>query len=99
MVRVDSPGGSAFAADLIRRELLATRAAGIPVVISMGSVAASGGYWIAAEADEIWAAPTTITGSIGVFGLVPTFEDSLSALGIRNDGVGIEALAPPGFYN
>lgn len=93
VVRVDSPGGSAFAADLIRRELLATRAAGIPVVISMGSVAASGGYWIAAEADEIWAAPTTITGSIGVFGLVPTFEDSLSALGIRNDGVGTHALS------
>lgn len=93
VVRVDSPGGSAFAADLIRRELLATRAAGIPVVISMGSVAASGGYWIAAEADEIWAEPTTITGSIGVFGLVPTFEESLAGLGVRSDGVGTHRLS------
>ena len=93
VVRVDSPGGSAFAADVIRRELLATQAAGIPVVISMGSVAASGGYWIAAEADEIWAEPTTLTGSIGVFGLLPTFEDTLSGLGIRSDGVGTHALS------
>jgi protease-4 len=93
VVRVDSPGGSAFAADLIRRELLATQAAGIPVVISMGTVAASGGYWIAAEADEIWAEPTTLTGSIGVFGMVPTFENSLAALGIHNDGVGPHPLA------
>ena len=93
VVRVDSPGGSAFAADLIRRELLATQAAGIPVVISMGTVAASGGYWIAAEADEIWAEPTTLTGSIGVFGVVPTFENSLAALGIHNDGVGTHPLA------
>lgn len=93
VVRVDSPGGSAFAADLIRRELLATQAAGIPVVISMGTVAASGGYWIAAEADEIWAEPTTLTGSIGVFGIVPTFQDSLAALGIHSDGVGTHPLA------
>ncbi len=93
VVRVDSPGGSAFAADLIRRELLATQAAGIPVVISMGTVAASGGYWIAAEADEIWAEPTTLTGSIGVFGLLPTFEDSLAAVGIHSDGVGTHPLA------
>ncbi|MBI2783299.1 MAG: signal peptide peptidase SppA [Gammaproteobacteria bacterium] len=93
VVRIDSPGGSAFAADLIRQELLATRAAGIPVVVSMGTVAASGGYWIAAEADEIWAEPTTITGSIGVFGMVPTFEDSLAAIGIHNDGVGTSPLA------
>ena len=93
VVRVDSPGGSAFAAELIRQELLATRAAGIPVVVSMGSVAASGGYWIAAEADEIWAEPTTLTGSIGVFGLVPTFEESLTGLGIRNDGVGTHPLS------
>ncbi|MFZ5653102.1 MAG: signal peptide peptidase SppA [Pseudomonadota bacterium] len=93
VVRIDSPGGSAFAADLIRRELLATQAAGIPVVASMGSLAASGGYWIAAEADEIWAEPTTLTGSIGVFGIVPTFEDSLAALGIHSDGTGTHALA------
>lgn len=93
VVRIDSPGGSAFAADLVRQELLATQAAGIPVVVSMGTVAASGGYWIAAEADEIWAEPTTITGSIGVFGMVPTFEDSLAAIGIHNDGVGTGPLA------
>lgn len=93
VVRVDSPGGSAFAADLIRQELLATRAAGIPVVISMGSVAASGGYWIAAEADQIWAEPTTLTGSIGVFGLVPTFEESLAGIGIRSDGIGTHPLS------
>lgn len=93
VLRIDSPGGSAFAADLIRQELLATQAAGIPVVVSMGTVAASGGYWIAAEADEIWAEPTTITGSIGVFGMLPTFEDSLAAIGIHNDGVGTNPLA------
>lgn len=93
VLRIDSPGGSAFAADLIRQELLATQAAGIPVVVSMGTVAASGGYWIAAEADEIWAEPTTITGSIGVFGMVPTFEDTLAAIGIHNDGVGTNPLA------
>ncbi|MEH6542627.1 MAG: signal peptide peptidase SppA [Porticoccaceae bacterium] len=88
VLRVDSPGGSAFASDVIRQELRETQAAGIPVVVSMGSVAASGGYWIAAGADEIWASPTTITGSIGVFGMLPTFEESLSALGVYNDGVG-----------
>ena len=88
VLRVDSPGGSAFASDVIRQELRETQATGIPVVVSMGSVAASGGYWIAAGADEIWASPTTITGSIGVFGMLPTFEESLSALGVYNDGVG-----------
>ena len=93
VLRIDSPGGSAFAADVIRQELLATQAAGIPVIVSMGTVAASGGYWIAAEADEIWAEPTTITGSIGVFGMVPTFEDTLAALGIHNDGVGTSPFA------
>ncbi|MCA0899078.1 signal peptide peptidase SppA [Microbulbifer agarilyticus] len=93
VLRIDSPGGSAFASEAIRQELLATREAGIPVVISMGSVAASGGYWIAAGGDRIWASPSTITGSIGVFGAFPTFEDSLEHLGIYNDGVGTTALA------
>lgn len=88
VIRIDSPGGSAFASELIRQELRETQAEGIPVVVSMGSVAASGGYWIAADADEIWATPTTITGSIGVFGMLPTFEESLSELGIYSDGVG-----------
>ena len=93
VLRIDSPGGSAFASEAIRQELLATREAGIPVVISMGSVAASGGYWIAAGGDRIWASPSTITGSIGVFGAFPTFEDSLEHLGIYNDGVGTTELA------
>lgn len=93
VLRIDSPGGSAFASDVIRRELLRTQEQGIPVVASMGSLAASGGYWIAASADQIWAMPTTITGSIGVFGIVPTFENSLAAIGISSDGVGTTSLA------
>jgi len=93
VLRIDSPGGSAFASEAIRQELLATREAGIPVIISMGSVAASGGYWIAAGGDRIWASPSTITGSIGVFGAFPTFEDSLEHLGIYNDGIGTTELA------
>ncbi|WP_105101463.1 signal peptide peptidase SppA [Microbulbifer pacificus] len=93
VLRIDSPGGSAFASEAIRQELLATREAGIPVIISMGSVAASGGYWISAGGDRIWASPSTITGSIGVFGAFPTFEDSLEHLGVYNDGVGTTELA------
>ncbi len=93
VLRIDSPGGSAFASDQIRRELELARLAGLPVVISMSSVAASGGYWIATAADEIWAAPTTLTGSIGIFSAFPTFERSLEAIGIRNDGVGTTRLA------
>jgi protease IV len=93
VLRIDSPGGSAFASDQIRRELELTRLAGVPVVISMSSVAASGGYWIATAADEIWAAPTTITGSIGIFSAFPTFEKSLDTIGVRNDGVGTTRLA------
>ncbi len=93
VVRIDSPGGSAFASDLIRQEILQTREAGIPVVVSMGSVAASGGYWIAADADKIWATDTTLTGSIGVFGMVPTFENTLQSIGIHSDGVGTTELA------
>lgn len=93
VLRIDSPGGSAFAAELIREELAATQADGKPVVASMSGVAASGGYWIAASADEIWASPATITGSIGVFGLFPTLEDSLSNLGIHSDGYSTTPLA------
>ncbi|WP_193161139.1 signal peptide peptidase SppA [Microbulbifer hainanensis] len=93
VLRIDSGGGSAFASEAIRQELLATRDAGIPVVISMGSVTASGGYWIATAGDRIWASPSTITGSIGVFGAFPTFEDSMEAVGIYNDGVGTSELA------
>ncbi|GLP97935.1 signal peptide peptidase SppA [Paraferrimonas sedimenticola] len=88
VLRVDSPGGSAFASEVIRQEVLALQEAGKPVVASMSSVAASGGYWISASADYIMANPTTITGSIGIFGLVTTFEDSLDHIGVHTDGVG-----------
>jgi protease-4 len=87
VLRVDSPGGSAFASELIRRELELTRAAGKPVVISMSNLAASGGYWISMAADEVIADANTITGSIGVFALVPTAEKVGEKLGIRADGV------------
>lgn len=93
VLRIDSPGGSAFASELIRRELELIAESGIPVVVSFSSVAASGGYWIAMPADEIWAMPTSITGSIGAFSAVPTFEDSLNALGISSDGVATGPLA------
>lgn len=87
VLRVDSPGGSAFASEQIRQEILALKAAGKPVIVSMGSLAASGGYWISASADYIFATPTTLTGSIGIFGMFATFEDSLSSLGVHTDGV------------
>ena len=93
VLRVDSPGGSAFASEIIRNELQEYTAAGIPVVISMGSAAASGGYWISAPADYIIATPKTLTGSIGVFAAVPTFENSFNALGIYSDGVKTSPLA------
>ena len=93
VLRVDSPGGSAFASDVIRDSIASLRKKDIPVVISMGSYAASGGYWIATESDKILALSTTITGSIGVFGVIPTFEDSLSSLGIYSDGVGTTNIA------
>ncbi|MDX7754223.1 signal peptide peptidase SppA [Aeromonas caviae] len=88
VLRVDSPGGSAFAAEQIRAELLALKQAGKPVVISMGSYAASGGYWISADADKIFASPTTLTGSIGVFGMFATIDKTLSQYGVHTDGVG-----------
>lgn len=93
VLRVDSPGGSAFGSEVIRRELMALREAGKPVIVSMGNLAASGGYWIAMGADEIWAHPTTITGSIGIFGMIPTFQNTLAKVGIYNDGVGTTPLA------
>ena len=93
VLRVDSGGGSAFASEIIRQELQRAREAGKPIVVSMGSVAASGGYWIAMAADQVWATPTTITGSIGVFGLIPTLEKSFAKLGIHTDGVGTTKLS------
>jgi len=93
VLRIDSGGGSAYASEQIRQEVLALQAAGKPVVASMGSVAASGGYWIAASADKIIAQSTTITGSIGIFGMINTFEDSLAQLGVYTDGVATKELA------
>jgi protease-4 len=87
VLRVDSPGGSAYASEVIRREINLLKDSGKPVVASMGTYAASGGYWISAPADKIIASPTTITGSIGIFGLMMTFENSLKKLGIYTDGV------------
>ncbi|MGA8276731.1 MAG: signal peptide peptidase SppA [Rhodanobacteraceae bacterium] len=93
VLRVDSPGGDATASEMIRREVAQTRAAGKPVIVSMGDVAASGGYWISMNADEIWAEPETITGSIGIFGLFVTIPDTLAKLGIHTDGIGTTPLA------
>jgi protease IV len=93
VLRVDSPGGAAISSEVIRQEIEQLQVSGKPVVVSMAGVAASGGYWISATADEIWAAPTTVTGSIGIFGMVPTFEDSLAAIGVARDGVGSAPLA------
>ncbi len=87
VLRVNSPGGSAFASELVRRELELTRAAGKPVVVSMGDVAASGGYWISMSSDEVIADPATITGSIGVFALFPSADKALDKLGVHADGV------------
>jgi protease IV len=93
VLRVDSPGGSAYASDIIRQEVELIKAAGKPVIASMGTYAASGGYWISAPADKIIASPTTITGSIGIFGFFMTFENSLKKLGVNTDGVGTTDLA------
>lgn len=87
VVRIDSPGGSATASERIRQALLKARQDGLPIVVSMGSVAASGGYWIATAGDRILAEPSTITGSIGVFGILPSFEGTLDKFGIGADGV------------
>ncbi|HET9642465.1 MAG TPA: signal peptide peptidase SppA [Burkholderiaceae bacterium] len=93
VLRVNSPGGSAFASEQIRRELEATRAAGKPVVVSMGNVAASGGYWISMSADEVIAEPTTITGSIGVIAMMPTAEKAMDKLSLHTGGVTTAWLA------
>jgi protease IV len=93
VLRVDSPGGSEFASEKILREVQALRKAGKPVVVSMSSYAASGGYYIAAAANQIYASPTTITGSIGVFSYIPTFQRSLEKVGVKVDGLGTTPLA------
>ncbi|WP_122046981.1 signal peptide peptidase SppA [Vibrio atlanticus] len=88
VLRVDSPGGSAFASEVIRNEIEAIKQAGKPVVVSMSSLAASGGYWISMGADKILAQPTTLTGSIGIFSVITTFEKGLNDIGVYTDGVG-----------
>lgn len=93
VLRINSPGGSVFASERIRREVALLRESGKPVIVSMAGVAASGGYWIAMNANQIWAQPATITGSIGVFGIVPTFSGSLEKIGVRTDGLGTTPLA------
>jgi protease IV len=93
VLRVDSPGGSVLASEQIYREVRAAQKAGKPVVVSMGDLAASGGYYIASSADEIWAHPATITGSIGIFGAIPTFEGTLGKIGVNVDGIGTTNLS------
>ncbi|MGB6307797.1 MAG: signal peptide peptidase SppA [Steroidobacteraceae bacterium] len=93
VLRVDSPGGSMFASEQILREVQALRKAGKPVVVSMSTYAASGGYYISAAANQIFASPTTLTGSIGVFSVVPTFQRTLEKLGVKVDGLGTTPLA------
>ncbi len=96
VLRVNSPGGSVFGSELVRREVELTEEAGKPVIASFGGVAASGGYWIAMDADEIFADPATITGSIGVFGMLPTFEKTLDKVGIGRGGASTTWLAKAG---
>ncbi len=93
VLRVDSPGGEVFASEQIRREVEQLKAAGKPVVVSMGDLAASGGYWISMNADRIYADPSTITGSIGIFGLIPNFTRTLDKIGVHTDGVGTTRYA------
>ncbi|HCM0404827.1 TPA: signal peptide peptidase SppA [Vibrio parahaemolyticus] len=96
VLRVDSPGGSAFASEVIRNEVEALKKTGKPVVVSMSSLAASGGYWISMSADKIVAQPTTLTGSIGIFSVITTFEKGFSKLGINTDGVGTSPFSGDG---
>ena len=93
VLRINSPGGDAYASEVLRLEIQQVREAGKTVVISMGNVAASGGYWMSMSADEIWASPSTITGSIGVFGLLPTFAATLDKVGVHTDGFGTTEIA------
>ena len=93
VLRVDSPGGEVFASEQIRREIAALKKAGKPVVVSMGDLAASGGYWISMNADRIYADPSTVTGSIGIFGLIPSFSRALEKVGVHTDGVSTTSFA------
>ena len=94
LLRINSPGGSGFASEIIRQELLNLKSKGIPIIVSMADIAASGGYWIAADADEIWASPLTLTGSIGVFAVLPSIEKALNQYGVNYDGVSTTNFNP-----
>lgn len=93
VMRINSPGGNSFASETLRLELQQVRDAGKTVVVSMGNVAASGGYWMSMAADEVWASPSTITGSIGVYGMLPTFAATLDKIGVHTDGFGTTKMA------
>jgi protease-4 len=94
LLRINSPGGSGFASETIRQELLKLKSTGIPIIASMSDVAASGGYWIAADANEIWASPLSLTGSIGVFAILPSIENALNKYGINYDGISTNNFNP-----
>ena len=94
LLRINSPGGSGFASEVIRQELLNLKNSGIPIVVSISDIAASGGYWISANADEIWATPLSVTGSIGVFALLPSIENALSKFGFNYDGLSTTDFNP-----
>lgn len=96
VLRIDSGGGSAFASEQIRQELLLLKKSGKPLIVSMGALAASGAYWIAADADMIFASPFTLTGSIGIYGMVPTFENAIAKIGVASDGIGTTKMAGAG---
>ena len=94
LLRINSPGGSGFASETIRQELLKLKSTGIPIIASMSDIAASGGYWIAADANEIWASPLSLTGSIGVFAILPSIENALNKYGINYDGISTNNFNP-----
>ena len=94
LLRVNSPGGSGFASEVIRQELLNLKKNGLPIIVSISDIAASGGYWISANADEIWATPLSVTGSIGVFALLPSIENALSKYGFEYDGLSTTEFNP-----
>ncbi len=93
VLRINSGGGSLFASETIRHEILELKKMGKPFIVSMSTLAASGGYLISSDSDEIWASPVSLTGSIGIFGVVPTFENSLTNLGVQSDGIGTTNIA------
>lgn len=94
LIRLNTPGGSGFASEIIRQELIQLKDLEIPIIVSMADIAASGGYWISANVDEIWASPFTLTGSIGVWTALPDFGESLKDIGINYDGVSTTQFNP-----